>query len=126
MSASGALPLPGEYTTDASITVADFARLDIRVGRIVRAEAFPAARKPAIRLWIDFGPLGERQSSAQLTARYSPDSLVGRMIVAVMNLPPRRIAGVMSEVLVLGAVGPDGDVSLLSPDLPAERGAPIG
>jgi len=111
---------------DMAITIADFSRLDIRVGRIVRAEAFPRASKPAIRLWIDFGGLGERQSSAQLTVRYQPDTLVGRLIVAVVNLPPRRIAGMNSEVLVLGAVGSDGDVALLAPDLPAEPGAHIG
>jgi len=96
-----------------------FEQLDIRAGRIVRAEDFPEARKPAIKLWIDFGDeLGVRQSSAQLTRRYSPDSLVDTMVLAIVNFPPRRIAGLESQVLVLGAVNPadPGDVVLVRPD----------
>lgn len=93
--------------------------LDVRAGRVVRAEPFPEARKPAIRLWVDFGePLGVRQSSAQLTRRYTPEGLVGTQVVAVVNFEPRRVAGFRSEVLVLGVVNPDdpGDVVLLRPD----------
>ena len=110
------------------IELEDFMRVDMRVGRIVAAEPFPEARKPAYRLRIDFGPeLGERQSSAQLTVTYpNPASLVGRQVVAVVNFPPRRIAGFSSEVLVLGAMGPDGNVFLLAPEPAAEVGQSIG
>lgn len=99
-----------------------FELLDLRVGRVLRAEPNPAARKPAYRLWIDFGPLGVKQSSAQLTAHYSADGLVGRQVVAAVNLGPRRIAGFVSEVLVLGLPDPGGDVVLLQP----ERDVPLG
>jgi len=95
-----------------------FLRVNMRVGRILAAEPFPEARKPAYKLRIDFGPeLGERVSSAQLTVTYpDPGPLVGRLVVAVVNFPPRRIAGFKSEVLVLGAVGREGEVNLLTPD----------
>ncbi|HEU4641291.1 MAG TPA: tRNA-binding protein [Gemmatimonadaceae bacterium] len=98
-------------------TIDDFDVLDIRIGTVVSAEPFPEARTPAIKLRIDFGPgLGVRQSSAQLTRRYTPEVLVGRQVVAVVNFPPRRIAGYRSEVLVLGAVPAPGDVVLLAVD----------
>ena len=106
----------------------DFARIDIRVGRIVRAEPFTEARKPSYRLTIDFGPeIGEKVSSAQLTVTYPERAaLIGRQVVAVVNFPPRRIAGFASEVLVLGAIGPDGEVDLLRPDPPSAEGLRIG
>jgi len=106
----------------------DFARMDMRVGRILAADPFPEARKPAYRLRIDFGQeIGERMSSAQLTVTY-PDreDLVGRQVVAVLNFPPRRIAGFASEVLVLGAMGEGGAVHLLAPDPPCGNGLRIG
>ncbi len=105
-----------------------FERVDMRVGRILAADPFPEARKPSYRLRIDFGPqIGERVSSAQLTVTY-PDraALVGRQVVAVLNFPPRRIAGFASEVLLLGAMGEDGNVYLLRPDPPAPDGVRIG
>lgn len=106
----------------------DFARIEMRVGRIVAAESFPEARKPAYRLRIDFGPeVGERASSAQLTVTYpDPAALVGRQVVAVMNFPPRRIAGFSSEVLVLGAMAEGGEVFLLRPDPGCMEGLRIG
>ena len=103
----------------------DFAKVDVRVGRIVAAAAFPEARKPAIKLTIDFGALGTRRSSAQLTKRYRPEALVGRQVVAVMNFPPKRIAGLLSEVLVLGVMAEDDDVVLLQPDQDVPLGTRI-
>ena len=106
-------------------TIDDFLKLELRVGTVLKAEPFPEARKPAIKLEIDFGPLGVKRSSAQITKRYSPDRLVGRQIVAVVNFPPRRIAGFQSEVLVLGGVPADEDVVLLQPDQTVPNGTPI-
>lgn len=94
----------------------DFLRVDIRVGRVVRAEPFPEARRPAIRMWIDLGPLGERKTSAQVTRHYTPEGLVGRLVMAVVNFPPRQIGPMRSEVLVLGVPDADGEVVLLAPD----------
>lgn len=110
------------------IELDDFLRIDMRVGRVVSAEPFPEARTPAYRLRIDFGPrIGERASSAQLTASYpDPGELIGRQVVAVVNFPPRRIAGFASEVLVLGAMDADGRVHLLSPDPGGAEGLRIG
>jgi tRNA-binding protein len=102
-----------------------FRQVDMRVGRVLRAEAFPGARKPAYKLWIDFGELGERQTSAQLTAHYRPEDLVGRQVVAVVNFPAKRIAGFTSEVLVLGGDSAEGGVALLAPDRELPEGARI-
>ncbi|HEY7895764.1 MAG TPA: tRNA-binding protein [Gemmatimonadaceae bacterium] len=108
-------------------TVDDFLTLDIRVGTVIAAEPFPEARKPAIKLRIDFGPeLGVKKTSAQLTVHYTPEQLVGRQVVAVVNFPLRRIAGFESEVLVLGAMPTEREVVLLAVDRPVDDGTRIG
>jgi tRNA-binding protein len=107
----------------AQIGFDDFMRVEIRVGQVLRAEPFPEARKPAIKLWIDFGPgIGERKTSAQLTVHYTPEALVGRRVVGVVNFPPRQIGTFMSEVLVLGVPDENGAVVLLTP----EKDVPVG
>lgn len=107
----------------AEINFDDFLKVDIRVGKVLRAEPYPEARKPAIKLWIDFGPeIGERKTSAQLTVHYTPETLVGRTVMGVVNFPPRQIGKFMSEVLVLGAPDADGEVVLLTPD----QDVPVG
>jgi tRNA-binding protein len=106
-----------------------FEKLDIRCGVVIEAVPFPEARTPSIKLRIDFGPeVGIRQSSAQLTVHYTPESLVGRDVLAVVNFPPRRIAGFPSEVLVLGLLASDdpGDVVLICPDRPGTQGRRLG
>lgn len=104
------------------INYEDFDKVEIRVGRIERVEDFPQARRPAYKLWIDFGPLGTRRSSAQITTLYSKKELVGRQVLAVTNFAPKQIANFMSEVLVLGPVLEDGTVVLAHP----ERDVPVG
>ncbi|MEW6045311.1 MAG: tRNA-binding protein [Bacillota bacterium] len=104
-----------------------FQQLDIRVGRIVEARPARGARRPAYQLRIDFGPsLGTRTSSAQITDHYTPEDLAGRLVVAVVNFPPKIVAGFKSEVLVLGAMEPGGGVVLLQPERPCPPGLPIG
>ncbi len=106
-----------------TISFEEFMKVDIRVGKITRAEPFPEARKPAFKLWVDFGPdLGVRKSSAQITRHYDVEALPGRKVLAVVNFPPRQIGPVMSEILVLGVPDEDGEVVLLKPD----KDVPLG
>jgi tRNA-binding protein len=108
------------------ITYDDFSKVDIRVGTITRSEPFPEARKPAIKLWVNFGDdIGEKRSSAQITKYYSPEALVGRQVLAVINFPPRQIGKVMSEVLVLGLPDAEGEVVLIGPDHPVPDGGKL-
>ena len=108
----------------AEISFDRFLEVDIRVGKVVRAEPFPEARKPAIKLWIDFGPeIGEKKSSAQITEHYTPEALVGRQVMAVVNFPPRQIGPFMSECLTLGVTDADGAVVLAGPDGEVPLGA---
>jgi len=109
-----------------TITWTDFERVDMRVGVITDAQPFPEARKPALKLWIDFGPLGIKRSSAQITDHYAPAALVGRRVIAVVNFSPKQIGPFVSEVLVLGAYGERGEVILLRPDFDVPPGAKIG
>jgi tRNA-binding protein len=106
-----------------TITFDEFLQVDIRVGCITRAEPFPGARKPALKLWVDFGgEIGEKRSSAQITKHYVPDELVGRQVLAVVNFPARQIGPVRSEVLVLGVPDENGQVVLIGPD----QNVPLG
>jgi len=109
-----------------TITWADFEKIVIRTGTIIDAQPFPKARKPSYRLWIDFGELGLKRSSAQITVHYSPEELVGREIIAVVNFPAKQIADFFSECLVLGAYDGQGEVVLLRPDKPVGKGRRIG
>ena len=116
-----------DFKPAASASLADFQRIDMRVGRIVAAEPFPQPRKPAYRLTIDFGRHGQRRSSAQLPATYpQPEALIGRLVIAVVNFGPRNIAGFDSQVLVLGALPEDGSIPLLDVDEGAQPGDPVG
>lgn len=108
----------------AEIEFDDFLKVDIRVGEIVRAEPFPEARKPAIKLWVNFGDeIGEKKSSAQITVHYTPEELVGKQVMAVVNFPPRQIGPVRSEVLVLGLADENGGIVLIGPDHKVPLGA---
>lgn len=109
-----------------SISWADFEKVDMRVGTIVHAEIFAEAKKPAYKLQIDFGPLGIKKSSAQITKFYKPEDLVGKQIIAVVNFPPKQIGPFMSECLVMGAVDGEGGVTVLSPSLKCENGLRVG
>ena len=109
-----------------TIAYDDFARVDIRVGTVLRAEPFPEARKPSLKLWVDFGPgIGEKKTSAQITKHYRPDALIGRQVAAVVNFPPRQIGKFMSEVLVLGFPDDEGAVVLIGPDRPVPDGGKL-
>jgi len=108
----------------AEISFDDFLKVDIRTGEVVRAEPFPGARKPAIKLWVDFGgELGVKKSSAQITVHYTPEELVGRTVMAVVNFPPRQIGPFMSEILVLGFEDADGAIVLAAPDQKVPKGS---
>ena len=109
-----------------ALTWAEFEKVDMRVGVVLEAEPFPEARRPALKLRIDFGPLGIKRSSAQITDRYRADDLVGRTVIAVVNFPPKQIGPFVSEVLVLGAYNDKGEVILLRPDFDVTPGAKIG
>ena len=109
-----------------TISWQDFEKVDMRVGVVTDAQEFPEARRPALRLWIDFGSLGTKRSSAQITAHYRPADLIGRRVVAVVNFPPKQIGPFVSEVLVLGAYNEAGEVILLNPDQPVAPGSKIG
>ena len=118
--------MPAEREPGGPIAWDDFERVDMRVGVVIDAQEFPEARRPAFKLSIDFGPLGVKRSSAQITHRYTPAELVGRRVIAVVNFPPKRIGPFVSEVLVLGAYGESGEVILLRPDFDVLPGARIG
>jgi tRNA-binding protein len=108
------------------ISWSDFEKVEMRVGTIIQVDDFPKAKNPAYKLTIDFGPMGIKKSSAQITKLYQKDDLIGKQIIAVVNFPPKQIADFMSECLVLGAVGDDKEVTLLSADMSVENGLRIG
>ncbi|RMD63799.1 MAG: tRNA-binding protein [Alphaproteobacteria bacterium] len=110
-------------TIGPTINYDDFCKVDIRVGTVIRAEAYPQARRPAYKLWVDFGAgIGVKKTSAQITAHYRPDDLIGRQVAAVVNFPPKQIGTFMSEILVLGFPDAAGEVVLIHPDRPVPNG----
>lgn len=122
----GSPPAGGPGDLPSALQWPDFEKVDMRVGVVTDAREFPEARRPAYQLWIDFGPLGVKRSSAQIAAHYRPHDLIGRRVIAVVNFPPKRIGPFVSEVLVLGAYDDVGDVILLHPDKPVAPGSKIG
>lgn len=111
--------------SDNIIKWEDFERVELRVGTIIRAEPFPEAKKPAYKLWVHLGPIGVKRSSAQLTVRYTPETLIGTQVLVVTNFPPRQVGPFLSEVLVTGFVGDAGDVVLVRPDFPVANGTKL-
>lgn len=111
--------------TEDPIQWSDFSKIEMRVGTIIEAEVFKEAKKPAYKLIVDFGELGQRKTSAQITKRYSPDAIIGKQVIAVVNFPPKQIANIRSECLILGAVDGE-DVTLLTTDNPVKNGLRIG
>lgn len=108
------------------INWSDFSKIEMRIGTVISAEIFAEVKKPAYKLVVDFGIYGTRKTSAQITKRYQPEGLVGKQVVAVLNFPPKQIANMMSECLILGGLGNDGDVILIKPDSNVENGTKIG
>lgn len=115
-----------EPSTQSPLSWKDFMKVDMRVGTILRAEVFEEARKPAYKIWIDFGELGTKKTSAQITQQYDLESLIGMQVTAVVNFPPKQIANFMSECLLLGAMGPEQEVILLNPERAVPDGWRIG
>ncbi|MEE9362970.1 MAG: tRNA-binding protein [Cellulophaga sp.] len=115
-----------EKLKDRNLSWSDFMKIEMHVGTILEAEIFKEARNPAYKIIIDFGSLGTRKTSAQITKLYSPEDLIGRQIVAVLNFPPKQIATIMSECLILGGLGDDEEVTLLQPERKLKNGARIG
>lgn len=109
-----------------TITWADFSKVEMRVGTIISAEIFAEARRPAYKMIVDFGEIGQRKTSAQITNLYTPEELIGQQVIAVVNFPPKQIANIMSECLVMGALGDEGDVILLQPERQIKNGLKIG
>jgi len=108
------------------LTWSDFEKIEMRIGTILSAEIFEEVKKPAYKIIVDFGPLGSRKTSAQLTALYKPEELIGKQVVAVVNFPPKQIANMMSECLILGGLGENRDVTLIQPGKKVANGSPIG
>jgi tRNA-binding protein len=124
--APGAGRPPSEPGSRLALQWSDFEKVDIRVGVITDVRQFPEARRPAYRLWVDFGPLGVKRASAQITRYYQAEELIGRHVVAVVNFPPKQVGPFVSEVLVLGAYDAEGGVVLLAPERPIAPGSRIG
>ncbi|WP_439879611.1 tRNA-binding protein [Pontibacter sp. MBLB2868] len=114
-----------EYKSKHLLNWKDFTNVDMRVGTITEAVVFEEARKPAYKLLVDFGELGVLKTSAQITKRYTPERLVGKQVVAVVNFPPKQIANIMSECLILGTMGDDNEVVLLQPEMKIKNGLRI-